>query len=35
MAIGNRMQNHEKETKSKLIYEDGSICLTLFFYHTY
>ena len=23
--------NHEKETKSELVYEDGSICLTLVF----
>ena len=31
MAIGNRMQNHEIETKSELINEDESICLTLIF----
>ena len=30
MEIGNQMQNHEIETKSKLIYEDGSISLTYF-----
>ena len=33
-GIGNQlkmMQNHEIETKSELIYEDGSICLTLIF----
>ena len=31
MEIGNQMQNHEIETKSDLIYKDGSICLTLIF----
>ena len=25
MEIGNQMQNHKIETKSELIYEDGSI----------
>ena len=31
MEIGNQMQNHKIETKSELIYEDGSIKTTLFF----
>ena len=31
MEIGNRMQNHKIETNSELIYEDRSICTTLFF----
>ena len=31
MEIGNQMQNHELETKSELIYEEGSILLTLIF----
>ena len=29
--IGNQMRNHKIETKSELINEDGSICLTLIF----
>ena len=32
MEIGNQMQNHKIETNSELIYEDGSILSTLFFY---
>ena len=35
MKIGNQMRNHEKEIKSELIYEDGSICWTLIFYQIY
>ena len=31
MEIGNQMQSHEIETKSELIYEDGSIWSTLVF----
>ena len=31
MEIGNQMQNHKIETNSELIYEDGSIWLTLIF----
>ena len=31
MEIGNQMQYHEIVTKSELLYEDGSICLTLIF----
>ena len=31
MQIGNQMQNHKIETNSGLIYEDGSIWLTLIF----
>ena len=31
MEIGNQMQNHKIETKSKLMYEDGNFRLTLFF----
>ena len=31
MEIGNQMQNHKIETNNELIYEDGSIWLTLFF----
>ena len=31
MEIGNLMQNHKIETKSELIYEDGSIWSTLIF----
>ena len=31
MQIVNQMQNHKIETNSKLIYEDGSIWLTLIF----
>ena len=31
MEIENQMQNHKIETNGELIYEDGSICSTLFF----
>ena len=31
MEIGNQMQNHKKRDTSELIYEDGSIRLTLIF----
>ena len=31
MDIGNQMQNHEIETNRELIYEGGSIWLTLIF----
>ena len=31
MEIGNQMQNCEIETKSELVYEDGSIFFTLIF----
>ena len=31
MEIGNQMRNHEIETNSQLIYEDGSIRSTLIF----
>ena len=31
MEIGNQMQNHKIGTNSELIYEDGSIWLTLIF----
>ena len=35
MKIGNQMQNHKIETMRELVYENGSIWLTLIFYQNY
>ena len=35
MEIVNQMQNHKIETMRELVYENGSIWLTLIFYHNY